>query len=120
MFYSNSANDGTGGAISTDTNCAVEFKDNSMVKFYINSAVQGRAIYSSYNSRLLFSENTAVTFIDNVAAFGGALNCYRYSFVTFHGDINSTVLFTNNKVTQNGGTIYLQKNQMLHLKAPLG
>ena len=51
-----------------------------------------------------------MTFIDNVAAFGGALNCYRYSFVTFHDGINSTVIFNNSKATQNGGAIYLQKN----------
>ena len=49
-------------------------------------------------------------FNDNAADFGGALNLYSHSFITFKGGINSSVTFNNNKATQNGGAISLQKH----------
>ena len=109
-FDNNTADDGTGGAISSNTNSAVEFKDNSNVKFQGNDASQGGAIHSTYNSSLIFCKNTTVSFDKNNAAFGGALNFYSYSFITFQGDVNSTIKFDSNKATQNGGAVYLQRN----------
>ena len=109
-FYGNRADDGTGAAISTSTNSVVKFKDNSTVMFFNNSASLGGAIYSFFSSNLTFSNTTAVTFRDNIAAFGGALNFYGYSLVFFQGDVNCTIMFNNNKATQNGGAIYLQKH----------
>ena len=118
-FDSNIADDGTGGAVSSNTNSVVEFKDNSNVKFQDNNASQGGAIYSSYNSSLLFSKNTTVSFDKNNAAFGGALNLYSYSFIKFQGDVNSTITFNNNKATQNGGAVYLQRNSNVTFEGSL-
>ena len=83
-FDGNTADDGTGGAISINVNSVVAFNDNSVVKFYNNSATQG-----------------------------GALNLYSYSYIVFQGGVKSTVIFDNNKVTQNGGAVYLQKNSAI-------
>ena len=108
-FDSNTADDGTGGAVSTDTYSVIEFKDNCTVMFNHNRATQGGAVYCSYNSSLTFSKNAMVTFTNNTASFGAALNLFIHSFVTFQGCANSTVIFDNNKATQNGGAMYLQK-----------
>ena len=51
-----------------------------------------------------------MTFNDNAAAFGGAMNSFNHSFITFQGNVNSVVTFDNNSATQNGGAMYLQKN----------
>ena len=59
------------------------------------------------NSSLTFSNTSAVTFSDNVAVFGGALNFYCYHFILFKGDGNCTIMFNSNKATQNGGAIYI-------------
>ena len=107
-FNGNRATDGTGAAISSSANSVVKFKESSTVMFFDNSALQGGAIYSLFNSSLIFSNSTAVTFSDNIAAFGGALNFYGYSHIFFKGDVNCTIIFNNNKATQNGGAIYLQ------------
>ena len=109
-FDSNTAADGTGGAIYTDTDSVVEFKDNCTVMFNYNSATQGGAVYCSYNSSLIFSKNAVVTFTNNAASFGATLNLFIHSFITFQGCVNSTIMFDNNKATQNGGAMYLQKD----------
>ena len=110
---------GTGGAISTDRNSTIEFKDTSTITFCYNNATQGGAIFSLYNLSLIFSKNTKVIFNDNAAAFGGALNFYSHSLIRFQGGVNSTVTFLNNKATQNGGAIYLQKNSDVTFKGAL-
>ena len=119
IFDSNTADDGTGGAISTDSNSLIEFKDNSTITFCHNNATQGGAIFSLYNLSLIFSKNTKVIFNDNAAAFGGALNFYSHSLIRFQGGDQSTVAFKNNKATQNGGAIYLQKNSYVTFKGTL-
>ena len=119
ILDSNKADDGTGGAISTDSNSIIEFKDNSTITFCYNNATQGGAIFSLYNLSLIFSKNTKVIFNDNAAAFGGALNFYSHSLIRFQGGVNSTVTFKNNKATQNGGAIYLQKNSDVTFKGTL-
>ena len=58
-------------------------------------------------------------FNDNVAAFGGALNFYSHSLIRFQGGDHSTVMFNNNKATQTGGAIYLQKNSDVKFKGTL-
>ena len=46
-------------------------------------------------------------FYSNNAIQGGALNLYSYSFTAFQGNgSNSTVIFDNNKATQNGRATY--------------
>ena len=40
-----------------------------------------------------------MTFSDNAAAFGGALNFYSNSFITLQGGTNCTVIFDNNQAT---------------------
>ena len=105
-FHGNTADDGTGGAISINTNSIVNFKDSSNVLFHNNNATQGGAIYSFCNSNTTFNNNTAVMFSKNAAAFGGALNFFGSSFIILQGDISSTVTFNNNTATQNGGAIY--------------
>ena len=109
-FNSNTTEDGTGAAISINTNSAIELKGSSIAMFYNNSAAQGGAIYSLYNSNLTFSNTTAVTFIDNLAASGGALNFYSYLFILFQGDVKCIIMFSCKNATQNGGAIHLQKH----------
>ena len=84
-----------------------------------NKATQGGAIYSPYNSSLTFSKNAIVTFDKNGSAFGSALNFYSYSFVIFQGDANSTIIFVNNKATENGRAIYLQRNSNVTFEGTL-
>ena len=87
-FDGNTADDGTGGAISINTNSIVVIKGSSTVMFYNNSASQG-----------------------------GALKFYSNSFIIFQGNNNSTVIFSNNKATQNGGAIYLRKSSKITFEA---
>ena len=119
IFDGNTADDGTGGAISTDSNSVIDFKDNSTIIFSYNNATQGGAIFSLYNLSLIFSNNTKVIFNDNAAAFGGALNFYSHCLIRFQGGDHSTVTFKNNKATQNGGAINLQKNSNVIFKGTL-
>ena len=109
IYNGNAADDGMGGAISTNTDSAIEFKHTSTTLFYNNHAAQGGAL-SSYNSSLTFNNNTRVNFTDNTAAFGGALFTFSHSVITIQGSSNSLIIFNNSKATQNGGAMCLQEN----------
>ena len=102
-----------GGSAFLEINFSVYFEEHCKVTFEMNTAEDGTggAISSNTNSVVEFNNNCVVMFYNNIATQGEALNLYSYSFNAFQGSgANSTVIFDNNKATQNGGAIHLQKN----------
>ena len=84
-----------------------------MTTFSDNKASEGGAIYSQFNSNVIFRSNCEVTFNHNLAEFGGAVVCYKNSRVIFNG--NSIASFNNNIANTNGGAIYSYDNSYSYI-----
>lgn len=94
--------DVNGGAISIGKNTGITAVDTM---FYSNKAVVGGAVCGSIGSRIV-ADN--ITFNENEADIGGAVYSAKGSIII----INNSQL-TSNKVTTNGGAIYIRENVAL-------
>ena len=94
-FYSNVANYIGGGAHITDDS-QIAFKENSMVIFNVNVAVDTGASISAQSSNITIEGNALVTFNNGHAKHrqGGGISFISHSVVSVSG--NSSVGFYNN------------------------
>ena len=109
-------NEATNGIVYSEANSNITFQGNCKVIFHGNSAkCYGAAIYSSDNSRVLFTEKSIVTFSNNVVSnnytftdsfdptYCGGTIYTNESYISFEG--NSTTEFSNN-IANSGGAIF--------------
>ena len=115
-FNSNTAHDGDGGAVYSNINSEMTFKDDCKLSFAHNYAIQGGTVYSSYNSSITFDGNTSIVFNNNTAISGGAIYANSHCLIVFAGNRMSTVKFNSNKVIQNGGAIQLETDSSVTVK----
>ena len=113
-FENNVADNGTG--IYINDHSTITFCENSTVKFYNNTAING-TIYSKDSSNVTFRANCEVTFSNNSATqYGAAIYSVDRSHVTFTGI--SEVTFSSNDASLSksdadhhfGGIIFSEKN----------
>ena len=115
-FTSNTVNNGEGGAVYSNINSGMIFKDDCQLTFAHNYAIQGGTVYAAYNSSLTFDGNTSVDFNNNTAISGGAINANIYCSIVFAGNNISIVKFDSNKAIQNGGAIQLETDSSVTVK----
>ena len=115
-FTSNTVNNGEGGAVYSNINSGMIFKDDCQLTFAHNYAIQGGTVYSAYNSSLTFDGNTSVDFNNNTAISGGAINANIHCSIVFAGNYISIVKFDSNKAIQNGGAIQLETDSSVTVK----
>ena len=115
-FTSNTVNNGEGGAVYSNINSGMIFKDDCQLTFAHNYAIQGGTVYSAYNSSLTFDGNTFVDFNNNTAISGGAINANIHCTIVFAGSPISKVKFDSNKAIQNGGAIQLETDSSVIVK----
>ena len=118
-FTSNTVNNGEGGAVYSNINSGMIFKDDCQLTFAHNYAIQGGTVYSAYNSSLTFDGNTSVDFNSNTAISGGAINANIYCSIVFAGSPISIVKFDSNKAIQNGGAIQLETDSSVTVKGSM-
>ena len=114
MFYSNSANDGTGGAISTDTNSALNcyrylslhFMVVLIPQYYLLITKQHKMVglFTYIKSNVAFEGSLTVEFHNNEATLDGAINCNSNSKIT--SKENPNIIFSHNNANL-GGAIYI-------------
>ena len=93
-----------GGAIHLEDNSAVALNSSVTVKFSNNETTLGGAIYAKGKSNVTFKGSSSAEFYKNEAKMGGA------AFLESSGagfTANCSVTFYNNKVSQDGGAMYL-------------
>ena len=115
-FNSNTAHDGDGGAVYSNINSEMTFKDDCKLSFAHNYAILGGTVYSSYNSSITFDGNTSIVFNNNTAISGGAIYVNSHCLIVFAGNCMSTVKFNSNKAIQNGGAIQLETDSSVTVK----
>ena len=97
--------DNNDGSIFITDHSKIIFNKYSNVTFLNNVAVYGGAIQSVNNSYVSFESASVATFTENRATIdGGAIHSIVYSIISFQG--NSSVMLTNNVATRHGGAIY--------------
>jgi len=97
--------DNKGGSIFITDHSKISFNKYSNVSFLNNVAINGGAIQSMNNSCISFESAFVATFRGNRATIdGGAIHSIVYSVISFQG--NSSVILTNNMATRHGGAIY--------------
>ena len=99
-----------GGALYCTSNCNISFHEESLVKFYNNSALLDGGGAES-NSKVLFYGTSFVIFKNNSAFYGGAVKAYTNSRVSF--DEFSITTFTENTATLDGGAVIENVNSTI-------
>ena len=94
-----------GGAISTKQ-CNLVAEGNSKLTFANNSALEGGAMNAfAHDSTTTFDQHSSIKFINNTANVGGAVYMSWHYFVLAG---NSNVSFDTNKARNGGGATYFQ------------
>ena len=109
-FARNSASQ-SGGAGYFYSHCSFTVKENAIIKFINNKALDGGALCISDNVELIVKGNSTALFYNNLAIVGGgAVKVLNESSLTLKE--HSTINLTNNRA-QYGGAIFLDTTGMM-------
>ena len=110
LFVSNEATQ-SGGAGHFNHSCSFIIKENGMVRFCNNKALQGGAVYISDKTKFMITEKGIVSFNTNLAIVsGGAVNILNNSTIILDTHINISFIDNN---AQYGGAIFLDTTAVM-------
>ena len=111
LSFANNIASQSGGAGYFYSHCSFTVKENAIIKFIKNKALDGGALCISDNVELIVKGNSTALFYNNLAIVGGgAVKVLNESSLTLKE--NSTINLTNNRA-QYGGAILLDTTGMM-------
>ena len=102
-----------GGAVCSTYHGHISFEGNSTTRFSNNNATSRGGAMESRN--VSFGENAFVSFNNNFAPYGAAVDSSYSGYISFEG--NSITFFSNNRAAHTGGSIRSFSNTHIYFKA---